>query len=89
MATLKIRKVGNSLGAILPSEILQKLNLQEGDTVLVTETPDGVLLTPYNPNFDQAMAAYRKVNNNYRNALRQLAKSDETPQVSDVDSVVG
>lgn len=89
MATLKIRKVGNSLGAIFPKEVLQKLNLQEGDTVLVTETPDGVLLTPYDPNFAQAMAAYRKVNNNYRNALRQLAKSDETPQVSDVDSVVG
>lgn len=89
MATLKIRKVGNSLGAIFPKEVLQKLKLQEGDTVLVTETPNGVLLTPYDPNFDQAMAAYRKVNNNYRNALRQLAKSDETPQVSDVDSVVG
>lgn len=74
MTTLKIRKVGNSLGAIFPKEVLQKLKLQEGDTVLVTDTPDGVLLTPYDPNFDQAMVAYQKVNSHYKNALRQLAK---------------
>ncbi|KAI9131123.1 MULTISPECIES: AbrB/MazE/SpoVT family DNA-binding domain-containing protein [unclassified Acaryochloris] len=74
MTTLKIRKVGNSLGATFPKEVLQKLKLQEGDTVYVTETPDGVQLTPYDPNFDQAMEAYRKVSNKYRNALRQLAE---------------
>lgn len=74
MTTLKIRKVGNSLGATFPKEVLQKLKLQEGDTVFVTETPDGVQLTPYDPNFDQAMDAYRKVSSKYRNALRQLAK---------------
>ncbi|WP_299489606.1 AbrB/MazE/SpoVT family DNA-binding domain-containing protein [Acaryochloris sp. IP29b_bin.137] len=74
MTTLKIQKVGNSLGAIFPKEVLQKLKLQEGDTVLVTDTRDGVLLTPYDPNFDQAMVAYQKVNSRYKNALRQLAK---------------
>lgn len=74
MTTLKIRKVGNSLGATFPKEVLQKLKLQEGDTVYVTETPDGVQLTPYDPKFDQAMEAYRKVSNKYRNALRQLAE---------------
>lgn len=74
MTTLKIRKVGNSLGATFPKEVLQKLKLQEGDTVYVTETPDGVQLTPYDPNFDQAMEAYRKVSSKYKNALRQLAK---------------
>lgn len=74
MTTLKIRKVGNSLGATFPKEVLQKLKLQEGDTVYVTETPDGVQLTPYDPNFNQAMEAYRKVSNKYRNALRQLAE---------------
>lgn len=74
MTTLKIRKVGNSLGATFPKEVLQKLKLQEGDTVYVTETPDGVQLTPYDPNFDQAMEAYRKVSSKYKNALRQLAE---------------
>lgn len=74
MTTLKIRKVGNSLGATFPKEVLQKLKLQEGETVYVTETPDGVQLTPYDPNFDQAMKAYRKVSSKYKNALRQLAE---------------
>lgn len=74
MTTLRIRKVGNSLGATFPKEILQKLKVKEGDTVFVTETPDGIQLTPYDPNFDKAMEAYRKVSSKYRNALRELAK---------------
>ncbi|NJR56036.1 MAG: AbrB/MazE/SpoVT family DNA-binding domain-containing protein [Acaryochloris sp. CRU_2_0] len=74
MTTLKIRKVGNSLGATFPKEMLQKLKVEEGDTVFVTETPDGIQLTPYDPNFDKAMEAYRKVSSQYKNALRELAK---------------
>ncbi|NCJ07456.1 AbrB/MazE/SpoVT family DNA-binding domain-containing protein [Synechococcales cyanobacterium C] len=73
MTTLKIRKVGNSLGLTLPKEILEKLQVSEGDTVFVTETPDGIQLTPYDPAFEQAMAAYHKVNSRYKNALRELA----------------
>lgn len=74
MHTLKIRKVGNSLGTTLPKEILEKLKVGEGDTVYVTETPNGIEITAYDPNFEQAMAAYRKVSSKYRNALRELAK---------------
>lgn len=74
MHTLKIRKVGNSLGATFPKEVLQKLNLEEGDSVIVTETPDGVLLTAYDPEFEKAMEIYKKVSKRYRNALRELAK---------------
>jgi putative addiction module antidote len=73
MTTLKIRKVGNSLGATFPKEVLEKLKVGEGDTVHVTETPDGIQLTPYDPAFENAMEAYRKVNNQYKNALRELA----------------
>jgi putative addiction module antidote len=73
MTTLKIRKVGNSLGATFPKEVLEKLKVGEGDTVHVTETPDGIQLTPYDPAFEKAMEAYRKVNNQYKNALRELA----------------
>lgn len=73
MTTLKIRKVGNSLGATFPKEVLEKLKVGEGDIVYVTETPDGIQLTPYDPAFEQAMEAYRKVNNQYKNALRELA----------------
>ena len=74
MYTLKIRKVGNSLGVTLPKEALQKLRVQEGDTVFVTETPSGIHVTACNPDFEKAMAAYRKVSTKYRNALHELAK---------------
>jgi putative addiction module antidote len=74
MYTLKIRKVGNSLGTTLPKELLQKLNVGEGDSVFVTETADGVKLTPYDPDFVKAMEAYRTVSNKYRNALHELTQ---------------
>jgi putative addiction module antidote len=74
MHTLKIRKIGNSLGTTLPKEILEKLKVGEGDTVYVTETPNGIEITAYDPNFEKAIAAYRKVSDKYRNALRELAK---------------
>ena len=74
MYTLKIRKVGNSLGVTLPKETLQKLRVQEGDSVFVTETPTGVLMTACNPDFEKAMEAYRKVSTKYRNALHELGQ---------------
>ncbi|NMF66772.1 AbrB/MazE/SpoVT family DNA-binding domain-containing protein [Brasilonema octagenarum UFV-E1] len=74
MYTLKVRKVGNSLGTTLPKEILQKLRVDEGDTIFVTETADGVYLTASNPDFEKAMEAYKKVSSKYRNALHELAK---------------
>ncbi|WP_414578465.1 AbrB/MazE/SpoVT family DNA-binding domain-containing protein [Anabaena sp. CCY 9402-a] len=74
MQIQKVRKVGNSLGITLPKEILQKLRVKEGDSLFITETPDGVHVTTYDPDFEKAMAAYRKVSTKYRNALRDLAK---------------
>ncbi|NJM70647.1 MAG: AbrB/MazE/SpoVT family DNA-binding domain-containing protein [Scytonema sp. RU_4_4] len=74
MYTLKVRRVGNSLGTTLPKEILQKLRVDEGDTIFVTETADGVYLTASNPDFEKAMEAYKKVSSKYRNALHELAK---------------
>jgi putative addiction module antidote len=58
----------------LTKEILQKLQVGEGDSVFVTETADGIEITAGNPEFEQEMAVYRKVANKYRNALRELAK---------------
>jgi putative addiction module antidote len=74
MNPLTVRKIGNSLGVILPKDALNKLAVQEGDRIFVQETPDGLELTTYDPEFEQAMAAYRQVNQKYRNALRELAK---------------
>ena len=75
MTDLKIRKIGSSLGVILPKEVLALLRLNEGDRVHVTEAPDGSLrLTAYDPEFERQMTAARKGTSKYRNTLRALAK---------------
>ena len=71
---LKIRKVGNSLGVVLPREVLAHLNLREGDTMTLTEAQDGVRLTASNPEFAKSMAVFESLNRRYRNALRELAR---------------
>ena len=71
---LKIRKIGNSLGASIPKEILEQMNVGEGDNLYVTQTPDGVYLTPYDPEFEQTMEAAKNITNRYRNAMKELAK---------------
>jgi putative addiction module antidote len=74
MYTLKIHKIGDSLVITLPEEVLQQLNVGEGDNVFLTETADGVQITANDPEFERAMKAYRKVSQKYKNALRELAK---------------
>ena len=74
MRKVKVRKVGNSLGAILPGEVAALLRVKEGDTLSVTKTPDGIQLSPYDPDFEEAMEAFEKVRARYRNAMRRLAK---------------
>ena len=71
---LKLRKIGNSIGTTFPKEILEKLQVNEGDTLYLTETPDGVQLTAFNPEFEQVMEAAGEVTRRYRNALKELAK---------------
>jgi putative addiction module antidote len=71
---LKIRKIGNSLGVVLPKEVLMHLNVAEGDTVMISESQDGVRLTSSNPDFAKSMAVFESLNRRYRNALRELAK---------------
>lgn len=74
MATLKITQIGNSLGLILPKEIVERLRLEKGESVSVVETPQGIEITPFDPDFDKKLEAARKVTKRYRNALRELAK---------------
>jgi putative addiction module antidote len=74
MATLKITQVGNSLGLILPREIVERLGLAKGEDVSVVETAHGIEITPYDPDFEKKLEAARKVSRKYRNALRELAK---------------
>lgn len=74
MLKVKVRKIGNSLGAILPGEVAARLRVKEGDSLSVTETPDGIQLSPYDPEFEAAMAAFEQGRARYRNSLRRLAK---------------
>ncbi len=74
MIELKLTAIGNSLGVVLPKEALARLKVAKGDTLYITETPDGYRLTPYSPDFETQMTAARKVMKKRRAALRELAK---------------
>ena len=74
MHALKLTQIGNSVGLILPKEVLARLKLEKGDTVFVTETPDGVAVTPYDPQFAKQMDAARAVMKKRRAVLHELAK---------------
>ena len=74
MLKLKISKIGNSAGLLLPREALAKLRVEQGDSVFLTETPDGYRITPYDPEFERQITLARKVMKKRRNVLRALAR---------------
>lgn len=74
MVALKLRPFGNSVGVVLPKELLTRLKVGEGDTLYVTETPDGMQLTPLDPALQEQLRVGRQVMKKYRNVLRELAK---------------
>ncbi|WP_404384919.1 AbrB/MazE/SpoVT family DNA-binding domain-containing protein [Caenispirillum salinarum] len=74
MISLKVTRVGNSYGVVLPKEALSRMKLEQGDTLFLTETPEGYRLTPYNPDFEKQMEAARRLMKKRRAALRELAK---------------
>ena len=71
---IQLRKVGNSTGLTFPKAMLDRHGLTPGSHVHATETPDGILLTPYDPDFAEAMALFEEFSEQYKNALRELAK---------------
>ena len=75
MFSFKITTVGASAGVILPKEALAYLKVKKGDTLYLTETPDGgYRLTPYNPEFERQMSLAEDIMHEDREILRQLAK---------------
>ncbi len=74
VARLKLTKIGNSVGAILPKDMLLAMHAELGDTLFVTEAPGGYRITPYDPQFEEQMDLARKIMKSRRNALRELAK---------------
>ncbi len=73
MIALKLTRIGNSVGVVLPKETLAKLALAAGDTVFLTKSPDGYRLTPYDPEFEAQMKVARDVMRDRREVLRELA----------------
>jgi putative addiction module antidote len=74
MYTIKLTQVGNSVGAIFPKEMLSRLNLEKGDELYLTESPDGLRLTVHNPEFQAQMSAAREIMKKRRAVLHELAK---------------
>lgn len=73
--TLKIRKIGNSLGLIVPKEVSDQLRLKEGDSMHATIERGGEMrLTMFDPKFENALQAFERTRGKYRNAFRELAK---------------
>jgi putative addiction module antidote len=69
-----IRAIGNSAGTTIPKPMLERYHLGEGDTVHLVETEEGILITPFDPDFEEAMEIYAEGARRYRNAMRELAK---------------
>jgi putative addiction module antidote len=74
MPSVKVTTVGNSVGVVLPRDLLAKLRVKKGDMLYVIETPNGVELTPYRPNFAAQMDAAESVMRENRDVLRKLAE---------------
>ena len=74
MHTLKVTQIGNSFGVILPKDVLAKLRVERGDTLYLTDCPDGMRITPHDPAFGDQMKAARAIMKRRRAVLRELAK---------------
>jgi putative addiction module antidote len=74
MVKLTVRRVGNSLGLTLPAEAVKALRVGEGDTLYLTETPEGYQIVAHDPDFEKAMETAEGFLKRYRNALKELAK---------------
>ncbi|NIR46159.1 MAG: AbrB/MazE/SpoVT family DNA-binding domain-containing protein [Gemmatimonadetes bacterium] len=72
---VKARKMGGSVGTTLPREFVDRYHIKAGDLLTVIETSDGILITPFNPEFEKAMTVYERGARKFRNALRELASS--------------
>jgi putative addiction module antidote len=74
MVELKLKNIGNSVGVIIPKELLAKLGLSQGDTLYAIETPEGLRLSTSDPVFEEQMAVARRIMKERWAVLRELAK---------------
>jgi putative addiction module antidote len=74
-STLQVRRIGNSIGFILPKDTAARLDLKEGDRLFLMDQPGGrFTLTRHDPDFEKAMEIARRGMKRYHNALAELAK---------------
>lgn len=69
-----LRQAGGSVSATLPKDMADRIRVEAGDKVLAIETDRGILLTPYDPDTQEALAIAARAAKKYRNALKELAK---------------
>jgi putative addiction module antidote len=74
MTTIRVRSIGNSLGIVLPKELIARLRVGKGDQLFVQETVCGIQLTPYDPEFARQMEIAKQVMHEDRDALRALSQ---------------
>jgi putative addiction module antidote len=74
MVELKLQRMGNSVGVVLPKAVRERLRLGVGDRVFLIESESGWRLTPYDPEFERQMRAAEQVTKDHRDALRELAR---------------
>ena len=74
MQSLKLIQIGNSVGVVLPKEILAQLNVDKGDSLFLSAAPNGVRITTTNPEFEAQMSAARSIMKKRRDVLAELAK---------------
>lgn len=74
MHMLKLTQIGNSIGVILPKEALARLKVEKGQSVFLTDTPDGYAITPYDPALEDQLQAGRAFMSEFRDTFHQLAK---------------
>ena len=74
MTVLKLTQIGNSVGVILPKDVLARLKVGKGDKVFLSEAADGVMLTPYDPALEEQIKLGREFMHEFRDTFHQLAK---------------
>jgi putative addiction module antidote len=74
MSALKLTQIGNSVGVILPKEVLARLKVEKGDTLFMSDAANGVTLSTYSPEFEAQMTAARRIMKKRRAVLHELAK---------------
>ena len=74
MQQVKVTQIGNSLGVVLPKEVVERLGITRGQQLSLSETATGIELSPFDPEFEEQMRMAEDIMDRYRDTLRELAK---------------